>query len=175
MILLTGRKPRQCRDHEEQQSSCYRSKPLLLLLLLFGTSCYFIINVMRDDNNLLGNDRIIDTTTTTTEYVGNDKHIDASFAIKNTAVIRIIANSSTTTLSLKKCHPSKLNMGCNLGERCKKLLLIGITIDDNDNDNDGNAYDNNFKSSRKKNVGNDTDKEQESWYCLPVSSMVRDT
>jgi hypothetical protein len=170
MILLTGRKPRQCRDHEEQQSSRYRSKPFLLLLLLFGTSGYFIVNVMRrDDNNLLGNHRIIDTTTTTTEDVGNDKRIDASFAIKNTAVIRTIANSSTTTLPLKKCHPSKLNMGCNLGERCKKLLLIGTTIDDNEND------DNSFNSSSKKNVGNDTDKEQKSWYCLPVSSMVRDT
>jgi hypothetical protein len=177
MFLLTERKPRQRRDHGEQRSSCYRSKPFLLLLLLLGASGFFIVNVMRDDNNFLGNDRIIDTTTTTTEDVRNDKHIDASFAIKNTAVIRTIATSSTTTLPLKKCHPSKLDMGCDLGERCKKQLLIGITIDDNDNDNgiDGNADDNNFNSSPKKNVENDTDKEQESWYCLPASSMVRDT
>ena len=98
MILLTGRKPRQCREHEEERVSHYRSKPLLLLLLLFGTSGYFIVNVMRydKDKNLLGNNRIIiDTTTTTTEDVGNDKHIDASFAMKNAAVIRTIARDGS--------------------------------------------------------------------------------
>jgi hypothetical protein len=169
MFLLTGRKPRQRRDHhdhqghhEEKRLSCYKSKPLLLLLLLLlGASGYFIVNV------------IIDTT----DDIGNAENIDESFAIKNTAAIRTIANSSTNAIPLKKCHPYKLDMGCDLGERCKKLLLIGTTMDDNDSDSDngnGNADDYNLNGRTKKNVENDKDIEQESWFCLPDSSMVRD-